>query len=83
MDLVILTMTHNKSCSVTSEYDSQKVFLKGRFIEENTRMMDVLDVAQDKYIPGMILLIDFEKTFGSLAWKFKYNILRFLTMAMT
>lgn len=32
-------MTQNKSWSVTSEYDSQKGFLIGIFIDENTRMI--------------------------------------------
>lgn len=38
---------------------------------------DVIDVAQDKHIPGMILLIDFEKAFNSISWKFMYNTLHF------
>lgn len=38
---------------------------------------DVIDVAQDKHIPGMILLIDFEKAFDSISWKFMYNTLHF------
>lgn len=59
-------------------HDSQTGFIKGRFIRENTRMIyDVIDVAQDKHIPGMILLMNFEKAFDSISWKFIYNTLHY------
>lgn len=38
---------------------------------------DVIDVAQDRHIPGMILLINFEKAFDSISWKFIYNTLHY------
>lgn len=38
---------------------------------------DITEVAQDKHIPGMILLIDFKKAFDSLLRKLMYNTLQF------
>jgi hypothetical protein len=59
-------------------HENQKGFLKGRFIGENTRMVyDVLQYAHEHKIPGMILLIDFEKAFDSISWKFLFNTLKF------
>ena len=59
-------------------HENQKGFLKGRFIGENTRMVyDVLQYAHEHKIPGMILLIDFEKAFDSVSWKFLFNALKF------
>ena len=60
-------------------HENQKGFLKGRFIGENTRLIyDVLHTTLEKKIPGIILLIDFEKAFDSISWKFMYQTLDFL-----
>ena len=59
-------------------HENQKGFLKGRFIGENTRMIyDVLQYTHDKNIPGLLLLIDFEKAFDSISWKFLFDALLF------
>lgn len=59
-------------------HDNQKGFLKDRFIGENTRLIyDALHITKEEQIPGMILLIDFEKAFDSISWRFMYDTLNF------
>ena len=59
-------------------HNNQKGFLKDRFIGENTRMIyDVISSVQEKHIPGMLLLVDFEKAFDSISWKFMFKVLKF------
>ena len=36
-----------------------------------------MDAAENKNLPGLLLLIDFQKAFDSLSWKFLYNTLAF------
>lgn len=53
----------------------KRVFLKGRFIGENTRFVyDIIN--ETKIRPGMILLIDFEKAFDSISWSFMFKALK-------
>jgi len=50
---------------------SQKGFISGRYIGECTRLVsDLITNMKNKNIPGIILLIDFEKAFDTLEWKF-------------
>lgn len=43
--------------------DTQSGFLKGRYIGENTRFIyDIMSYTEFKNIPGLLVLIDFEKT---------------------
>ena len=59
-------------------HENQKGFLKNRFIGENTRIIyDTLYTAKENNIPGMLLLIDFEKAFDSVSWSFMYKTLHF------
>ena len=59
-------------------HDNQKGFLQGRFIGENTRVIyDVIHSTFEKHIPGILLLIDFEKAFDSISWRFMYKALEF------
>ena len=52
--------------------------MKGRYIGENTRpIYDVLHFTKDKNTPGILLMIDFEKAFDSVSWKFMYKTLKF------
>ena len=52
-------------------HENQKGFLAGRYIGENTRLMyDIIHECNSTNIPGLILLIDFEKAFDSVSWKF-------------
>ena len=59
-------------------HEDQKGFLSGRFIGENTRLTyDILQACKSNNIPGMILIIDFEKAFDSISWKFINKVLDF------
>ena len=50
---------------------SQKGFLKGRYIGECTRLIfDLIERAEEENIPGMLLLLDFEKAFDTVEWSF-------------
>ena len=51
--------------------NDQTGFIKGRFIGENIRLIDsIIDYTNDQSIPGLILLLDFEKAFDTLEWSF-------------
>ena len=56
----------------------QRGFMKGRFIGDNTRLLyDVMKYVELKYQPGLLLLIDFEKAFDSLSWRFIEECLQY------
>ena len=49
----------------------QKGFVEGRNISENTVLLhDIMYYVEANEIPGMLLLIDFEKAFDTVAWDF-------------
>ena len=51
--------------------DSQKGFVKNRFIGENTRLLfDLMHYLEQNNIQGLLLLVDFEKAFDSIEWDF-------------
>ena len=57
---------------------TQTGFLSGRYIGENTRLVyDIMAFTEDNQIPGMLMLIDFEKAFDSVAWSFIYKVFNF------
>ena len=59
--------------------EDQTGFIQGRFIGENIRKLyDLLQHTEEKKIPGLLLLIDFEKAFDSVDWTFISKTLRFL-----
>ena len=59
--------------------ETQSCFLKNRYIGECTRLTyDLLEKAEKEDIPGILLLLDFEKAFDSLEWTFMQKTLRFL-----
>lgn len=54
----------------------QTGFLKGRFIGENIRLVyDLMNYTEQNQIPGLLMLIDFEKAFDSISWNFIYKTL--------
>lgn len=58
--------------------DTQTGFRKGRYIGENTRFIfDLMSYTESKKIPGLLVLIDFEKAFDSISWTFIYKVLHF------
>ena len=62
----------------------QTGFLKGRYTGENTRLIyDLMNYTEQNNIPGLLLLIDFEKAFDSLSWSFVQKALKFLNFGPT
>ena len=58
--------------------EDQTGFISGRFIGENIRLIyDLLQYTDQHKIPGLLLLIDFEKAFDSVNWGFIYKCLTF------
>ena len=56
----------------------QTGFMSGRYIGENTRLIyDILHITDKLDIPGLLLIIDFEKAFDSISWKFIEKVLNF------
>ena len=59
-------------------HENQKGFIAGRYIGENTRLLyDMLHYLEGNNIPGLLMLIDFEKAFDSVSWEFIFNVLNF------
>ena len=49
----------------------KRFFLKGRYIGECIRLIyDLIDKLEEDDIPGLLLLIDFEKAFDTVEWSF-------------
>lgn len=56
--------------------DTQTGFMKGRYIGENTRFIyDLMSHTEVNNLPGLLVLIDFEKAFDSVSWSFVYKVL--------
>ena len=54
----------------------QSDFVKGRNIGECTRLIyDLIYYTEKNQIPGLLMLIDFEKAFDSVSWNFLYKVL--------
>ena len=67
-----------KSVLSTLINSDQTGFIPGRYIGENTRLIyDILHYTEEKDIPGILLLIDFEKAFDSVSWDFIKKVLDF------
>ena len=58
--------------------ETQVGFMKCRYIGECTRLVcDLIDRCEDEEIPGLLILLDFEKAFDSLEWSFISKSLEF------
>ena len=56
----------------------QSGFLSGRSIADSTRLVyDLMSHTEKNKIPGLLMLIDFEKAFDSVSWSFLYKVLDF------
>ena len=52
--------------------------MKGRYIGENIRLLyDTILITENDNIPGLLLMIDFEKAFDSVSWSFIEKALNF------
>ena len=57
-------------------HPDQRGFIKGRYIGENIRQIDdLMHIAEQKKKTGLLLLVDFEKAFDSIEWKFIDKVL--------
>ena len=58
-------------------HSDQTGFVKGRFIGQNVRLLnDIMEYTELNKIPGIMVLIDFEKAFDTLEWHFLQNTLK-------
>ena len=64
--------------------ETQTGFMKGRYIGECTRLIcDLLERVDEENIPGLLVLLDFEKAFDSIEWNFICEALNFLGFGNT
>ena len=57
---------------------TQTGFIDGRFIGDSTRLIyDLIQIANERNLSGLLVLIDFEKAFDSISWNFLYQTLEF------
>ena len=62
--------------------EDQTGFMSGRFIGDNIRVIyDILDYANIHEKKGILLLIDFEKAFDSISWKFLLKCLHYFNFS--
>ena len=61
-------------------YTDQTGFISGRYTGENFRhIYDVMEYTEQGNIPGLLLLINFEKAFSSISWYFMQKVTIFST----
>ena len=66
---VIATRIKNVLPSII--HHNQTGFIEDRYIGETVRsVFDIMDFTVEKNIPGVLIFIDFQKTFDSLEWNF-------------
>ena len=52
-------------------HSDQTGFIKGRFIDQNVRLLnDIMEYTEAKNHPGILLFIDFRKAFDTIEWNF-------------
>ena len=60
-------------------HPDQTGFMKGRYIGQNIRLInDILRQTELQKIPGILLLLDFQKAFDTLEWSFIQKTLNLL-----
>ena len=64
--------------------DTQNGFVSGRYIGESTRLVyDIMSFTETANIPGLLMLIDYEKAFDSISWNFLFKTLKYLGFGKT
>ena len=59
-------------------HTDQTGFISGRYLGENIRLIyDIMHYTEEQNIPGLLLLIYFEKAFDSVSWSFIYETLKY------
>ena len=59
-------------------HSDQTGFIAGRYVGENIRLFyDIMHSTVENHLPGLLLLVDFEKTFDSVSWSFIYKVMEF------
>ena len=57
-------------------HHNQVAYVKGRFIGEGVRLIEgIMDYTRECNLPGILLTIDFAKTFDSLSWDYLWEVL--------
>ena len=65
-----------KPCLSSIINEDQTGFISGRFIGENTRMVyDTIDYCQSHNQNGLLMILDFSKTFDTIEWSFISEVL--------
>ena len=76
MTKCIATRLENNLIKIINK--SQSGFIKGRYIGDNIRsLLEAIDLAEEENLSCIVLLIDFEKAFDTISWKFKKKCLSF------
>ena len=58
--------------------DAQSGFMGLRFIGESSRLVyDIMHYLEKNELPGLLMLVDFQKAFDSVSWIFLNNVLKF------
>lgn len=55
--------------------DTLSGFMKGRYIRFAN---DIMAYTESEHIPGLLVMIDFEKAFDSISWSYIYKVLNYL-----
>ena len=55
----------------------QTGFIKNRYIGENIRLIsDIVDITESQNLPGLLLLLDFEKAYDTVEWEFLNEVIK-------
>ena len=58
---------------------TQSGFVANRLIGENIHIIyDIIHYTKKENIPGLLMLIDFQKAFDSASWRFLHSVLKFI-----
>lgn len=59
-------------------HSDQTGFINDRYIGENiTRILNIMEYAEEEHTAAVIMSIDYEKAYDSVEWKYMYKVLKF------